>query len=199
MIRIIDFMILNNGYAQMKEIKKQNIKPKDIRKLVEKGEITKIKPGLYRLSNLEDTENFSITNIDVVKAVPHGVLCLMTALHYYELTTDISHDVHIAILRTRKRPTIYYPPVQEHFFSKSMLDFEVKTIDTKYGKVKIFSPEKTICDMFRLRNKFGEAVAIEALKSYVLLKEKDLFKLMRVASKCRVAKIINPYLEAIVN
>jgi predicted transcriptional regulator of viral defense system len=196
--RIVDFISNKGGYARMKELKEASFKTADIKKLVAERILDKIKPGLYRISDLEYPADISLGFVDISKAIPRGVICLISALSHYELTTFNPSEIYVAIPNERYAPHIIYPPAVVFYFRDRFYKPGIEIVDTIYGKVRIYNREKTICDMFRYRNKLGEDLAIEGLKNYINYKHADLYQLRRFAEICRVKTIMLPYLKALV-
>ncbi|MGE5344156.1 MAG: type IV toxin-antitoxin system AbiEi family antitoxin domain-containing protein [Candidatus Omnitrophota bacterium] len=196
--KIIDYIIQNGGYARMIEFKAQSIRTSEIKKLVDQGELEKIKAGLYRLSNIEYPSNVSIGFIDVSKAVPGAVICLISALSHYGLTQFNPSHVYVAIANKQSAVKVLDPPVEFFYFRDRLYNSGIETIVTAYGNVKIYCKEKSICDMFRYRNKLGEDIAIEALKNYISEPSADLYKIKKFAEICKIKNVLNPYLKALV-
>jgi len=190
----------NAGYASLKELKKQNFHTTLVKKMLDKDVIHKIKPGLYRLSDLKETKNFTLEQIDTAKAIPNSVICLFSALSFYDLTTFSSQKISIAILRNKIIPkSIYnYNSIAVYNFVPNIYFLGIEQIDTKYGMIKIYNIEKTICDIFRFRDKLGEDIAYESLKNYINnYKSADYFKLRNYAKICGVSKIMNLTLKTL--
>jgi len=198
MNKIISILNLHNGYARMKDFKNASIQTRDIAALVRQGVIEKIKPGLYRLAELPGVNGIPMSFIDVCQAIPTGIICLLSAVEFYELTTFNPSEVYVALPHSAKPPKIEYPPVRFYYFRERFYNFGIQSIMTGTGTIRIFEKEKTICDLFRYRNKLGEDIALEALKNYLKLKETNVNKLLDFAVKCQVKTIITPYLKALV-
>ena len=188
----------HNRYVRMKELKKVSFQTRDVSHLLKDGIIHKIKPGLYRLEEIFDVDGVSTSLLDVCQAIPEGVICLISALDFYDLTTFNPSAVYVAVPQAGKFPKIIYPPIKGYYFSKDVYYAGIEQIETLYGTVKIYNREKTICDMFRYRNKLGEDLAFEGLKNYLNLRGFNIGKIIEYAKICRVEKIIMPYLKAIV-
>lgn len=131
-------------------------------------------------------------------AMPKAVICLTSALAFYELTTFVPTSVTFAIPRSDKPVKLAYPPNEPYYFSEEQYKSGIKHHEKKAGHVRIYSPEKTICDCFRFRNKLGEDLALEGLKEYLRRRNRDLNKLMKFAEVCRVKGIVSQYVKAIV-
>ena len=196
MNRIRDIFIKYGGYVKMKDLKEASVQTRDIKRLLTEGEIEKIKPGLYKLADLTEKDGVSISFIDICHAVPNGVICLLSALEFYNLTTFIPSEVYVAIPNSGKPPQIQYPPTRFYYFRDSFYQCGIETISTSFGNVKIYNREKTICDMFRYRKKLGEDVALEGLNNYIKTTEANIKILHDYAEKCHVKTILTPYLKA---
>ncbi len=196
--KILTFFEQRGGYAHTKELKEAVLKTSDVKALYDAGVLEKIKPGLYRLADLDYPDDVSLSVVDVAKAFPDGVICLISALNYYDLTTFQPSQVSVAIRNNSYAPNILVPPVKVFYFRDRFYEPGIETISTIYGEVKIYSREKTVCDMFRYRNKLGEDLALEGLKNYVASADADLYQLRHYAHICQVKTVMLPYLKALV-
>ena len=203
---VVSYFKKHGGYARMKELKEASFYTRDIANLLDRGVIEKVKPGLYRLAKIEavkakpsESGNMPSASImDVCHAIPDGVICLVSALEYYGLTTFNPSEVHVAIPNAAKPPKILYPPVKIFYFRDRFYSPGIEQINTRHGIVKIYNKEKTICDMFRYRKKLGEDLALEGLKNYLKLKDASITKLREYAEICQVKTVMMPYLKALV-
>ena len=196
--RIISIFIAHGGFARGKELKQASVHTRDITRLVREGVLEKIKPGLYRMAELPQTNGVPVSFIDVCQAVPKGVICLLSALDYYELTTFNPSEVYLALPHSAKLPKIEYPPIRKYFFRDRFYFGGIEQIETAHGVVRIYNKEKSICDMFRYRNRLGEDIALEALKNYLKQKEADINKLMEYAVNCQVNAVMQPFVKAMI-
>lgn len=197
MSEVIRFFENHYGYARMKDLKAHGIHTREIKNLLEKGMIEKVKPGLYRLSSLSGNKEISL--VDVCRAVPKGVICLISALDYYEFTTFSPWEVHAAVPHDLKEPTIEYPPVRFFHFRENTYSLGIETINTEFGPIRIYNREKTICDIFRFRNKLGEDLAIEALRNYLVWSKRNTTKLRKYAKVTRMEKIMSPFIKGMMH
>jgi predicted transcriptional regulator of viral defense system len=195
-MNVQDFFGKHNGYARMKDLKKNGFHTRVIAKALNDNIIEKVKPGLYKLVDYEWDENSSF--IDITKVSSKAVICLNSALHYYNLSTINPNLVHVAVPNNTARFSLDYPPVKLFYFSDTIYPLEIIEIKGSNGTFKIYSIEKTICDAFRYRKRIGEDLALEALKNYMRRKESDLNRLYKVAKECKIAKVIEPYIKAMV-
>lgn len=162
-------------------------------RLVERGVLERVGRGLYTPTSAEVSEFHALA--EAAKRVPHGMVCLLSALRFHGLTTQAPFEVWIAIDRTARKPRVDYPPVRIARFSGEMLTFGVEKHRVDGVAVRVTSAAKTVADCFRYRNKIGLDVAIEALKEYRRVKRGSMDDLWRAAEVCRVARVIRPYLE----
>jgi predicted transcriptional regulator of viral defense system len=159
------------------------------------GTITQLSRGVYRLASLPELEAPDI--VTVATRVPRGVVCLISALAYHELTTQIPHAVDIALPRGAERPRIEYPPVSYHWFSGAAFTSGVETPVVDGKAIRIYSAEKSVADAFKYRNKLGADVALEALRTWRSRRGARVERLLEQARVCRVERVIRPYLEAL--
>jgi len=184
------------GFARTKDILAAGIHRRDIKRIRDEGRIIRVKRGLYRLSDIPLVSNQGY--IDLARAVPEGVICLLSALSYYELTTFNPSVISMALCRGRRRPKIEYPPVEFYYFSKKQFKAGVDEIKIKAYKIRIYCPEKTICDCFRYRSKLGLDIAKEGLSEYLKRKSRNLESLFEYAEICRVKKLMEIWVNAMI-
>jgi predicted transcriptional regulator of viral defense system len=159
------------------------------------GSLEMISRGVYRLSGNPPLGNPDL--VTVATRVPGGVICLISALAFHGLTTQIPHEVHIALRRGAEEPRLDYPPVRTYRFTGKAFTEGVEIHKLDGTSVRIYNPEKTLADCFKFRNRIGLDTAVEAVRSYRQRKNTKVDDLMRYADICRVARIIRPYLEAL--
>ncbi|WP_456406937.1 type IV toxin-antitoxin system AbiEi family antitoxin domain-containing protein [Caldithrix abyssi] len=196
MQNVIDIFKQHYGYAYLKDLKAQGIHTDTIRKLLTGGKIEKIKPGLYRLADFTMMSHQGF--VDACMAIPKAVICLHSALSYYELTTTVPAVVMVAVPREAKAPRLQYPPVKVFYFSHSNYEEGIERVHTETGDFRIYNMEKTIVDCFRYRKRLGEDVAVEGLKNYLRSKDASINKLFSYARKGRMHGVIKPYVEALI-
>lgn len=194
--RAIRALRSHGGWLRRTEALELGVHPRWLTRLVEEGKIERVCKGLYRLPRTPETsyETFA----DATRAVPQGIVCLISALTYYELTTSNPSEIYLAIPRTSWAPKVHYPPIRFFRFSPRMMDFDVEIVRTGRGSFSIFAREKTICDSLRHRAVVGQDVVIEALRAYLRSPRiRNIDRLIRTARRCRVEARIRPYLEAL--
>ncbi len=198
MQRIKEYIKSKGGYSKMSELRSAGFQTRDIKALVENGIIEKVKSGLYKVVSAVDDSKLNPSFIDICKAFPKSVICLLSAAEYYELSTVNPSQVYAAIPKAEKPPQIDYPPVIFYYWEKTIYEQGILEIKTKSGVVKIYDKEKTVCDLFRYRDKLGEDIAIESLKNYLKLKDFNINKLRNYSEIMRIKKVITPYIKAII-
>jgi len=159
------------------------------------GSLEMISRGVYRLSGNPPLGNPDL--VTVATRVPGGVICLISALAFHGLTTQIPHEVHIALQRGAEEPRLDYPPIRTYRFTGKAFTEGVEIHKLDGTSVRIYNPEKTLADCFKFRNRIGLDTVVEAVRSYRQRKNTKVDDLMRYADICRVARIIRPYLEAL--
>jgi predicted transcriptional regulator of viral defense system len=164
-------------------------------KMAETGDLVREAQGIYRLRETPMPGNPDLVNISL--RVPKAVFCLISALYFHELTTQIPHSIYFALPRDVKTPKIQYPPIRAFHYSKESYRAGIVEHDLDGVKVKIYDREKTIADCFKFRQKVGMDVAIEAVKDYLRQPKVDVNKLLGYAKVNRVERIMRPYLEAL--
>jgi predicted transcriptional regulator of viral defense system len=163
-------------------------------RLVEKGVLQRLGRGLYTHADVQATEHQTLA--EAARRVPAGLVCLLSALHFHELTTQVPHQVWLAIGIKSRKPSADWPPLRIVRFSERALSYGVLKHKTQGTTVRITTPAKTVADCFKYRNKIGLDVAIEALVAYRRDRRGSLDELLRAAEVDRVAVVMRPYVEA---
>lgn len=182
------------GQLRMSEAIEHGITRYMLYSLRDKGIIEQISRGVYRLVALPPVSNPDL--VTVALRYPNAVICLISALSFHEITTQIPHEVSIAIPRDSHHPSLEYPPLLVHRFTEQAYQAGIEEHHIDGVTVKVYSPEKTLADCFKFRNKIGMDVVLEALKLYKRRNKFDHGKILEYAKICRVDKIVRPYLEA---
>ncbi|TXT28816.1 MAG: hypothetical protein FD138_2504 [Planctomycetota bacterium] len=183
------------GLLRMTQAVQAGIHRDTLRVMVEQGELEKISRGLYQLV---DAPLPSHPDLAVVAAkVPGGVICLISALAFHELTTQIPHEVYLAIDRNSEPPRIDYPPVRAFRFSGLAFSEGIETHNIGPVTLRVYSREKTLADCFKFRNKIGLDTCLEALRAYRQQRRFDSDAVLRFAAVCRVTNVMRPYVESV--
>ncbi len=185
----------HGGTLRTTEALAAGIHPRTLYTMRDTGEIQSLARGVFRLGNLPPLGNPDLATVS--KRVPHGVICLISALAFHELTTQVPHEIHLAISRTARRPRLDYPPLRVYRFSTTVFDagIEAHTIDRI--PVRVYSAEKTLADCFKYRNKVSMDVVLEAIRTYRRRTRPRFQQVFDYAKLCRVDRLMRPYLEAL--
>jgi predicted transcriptional regulator of viral defense system len=162
--------------------------------LHQQGRVLRTGRGLYCLPDASLTEHHTFA--EAARRVPHGVICLLSALSFHGLGTQLPFDVWLAVVRKARRPNVDYPPLRIVRFGGEALTEGVEEHPVEGVTVRVFGPAKTVADCFKYRNKIGLDVAIEALRECRRERHCSEADLWRFARVCRMANVMRPYLEA---
>ena len=164
-------------------------------RLSRSGQLEKVGRGLYRLPNANMSEHEGLASVAV--KVPQAVFCLLTALQFHELTTQLPRRVWIAMPRGSHAPRIEHPPLKMVQFTGASYSEGVETFERDRVQLRVYTVAKTVADCFKHRNKIGLDVGLEALKEALAQKKASVDDLWHYAKICRVSNVMRPYLEAI--
>ena len=159
------------------------------------GLLERVGRGLYRLPDAQVSEFESLGT--VATKVPQAVFCLLTALQFHELTTQLPRQVWIAMPRGSHPPRVDYPPIKMVQFTGEAYSAGVEEVERDGVRLRFYGVAKTVADCFKHRNKIGLDVALEALKDARSRNKASVDEIWRYAKVCRVANVMRPYLESI--
>lgn len=182
-----------NGVANTQYLKEKGVSYYHINQLLEAAQIIKIKQGLYKWADFETDELVEVAHI-----VPKGVLCLFTACNYYELTTFVSSEYHVAIPDEHKIVLPDYPPIKLYYWNTIPYNLGITTVLLNEKPVKIYNIEKTVCDVVRHRNKVGFDIVKEVFKNYLQKKNRNLSQLNIYAKALNIHNIIHEFINILV-
>jgi predicted transcriptional regulator of viral defense system len=163
-------------------------------RLMRQGHLHRTGRGIYELADASPTEHHSLAV--VAKQLPQGVICLLSALRFHELTTQQPPELWIGIPIRGWRPNISTTAYRVVRYSDATFNAGVRTHRIEGVPVRIFEPAKTIADCFKFRNKIGLDVAMEALKDTLRKRKATVDEIQHYAAICRVSNVMRPYLEA---
>ena len=164
-------------------------------RLTAAGLLDKVGRGLYRLPHQPGSEHEGL--VSVATKVPQAVFCLLTALQFHELTTQLPRRIWIAMPRGSHVPRIDYPPLKMVRMTGDVHTAGVEEYLHDGVKLRVYSAAKTVVDCFKHRNKIGLDVALEALRDVRAKRKATADELWRYAKICRVTNVMRPYLEAV--
>jgi predicted transcriptional regulator of viral defense system len=193
--RALELFRTTGGILRTRDVLAAGIHPRTLYAMRDAGILDRLGRGLYRLADMPPLGNPDL--VAVAATVPNGVLCLISALSFHELSTQIPHRVYLALKRGVEPPRLEHPPLRLFWFTGAMFTEGIERHSVDGLALQVYSPAKTVADCFRYRNKLGMDVALQALRLY---KEHDSFSvedILLYARICRVERVMRPYLEAL--
>jgi predicted transcriptional regulator of viral defense system len=178
-----------------RDLDKVGIPRNYLKRLVNRGQLHKIGRGLYAAPEVAPSEQMSL--VQVGHKAPRAVVCLLSALRFHEIGTQIPSEVWIAIDVKARAPKIEYPPTRVVRFSSAALRFGVEERRVDGELIRVYNPAKTVADCFKFRHKIGTDVALEALRECYRQKKASMEELWEAAKVCRVANVMRPYMQAV--
>jgi predicted transcriptional regulator of viral defense system len=183
------------GVMRSSQAFEEGIQPRTLYQMRDEGLLVQEGRGLYRLA---DQQVWSDPDLAVISLrVPKGVICLISALYFHGITTQIPHQVQIALPKDSEKPRIHYPPTRFFWISPEAFEAGVETHIVDHVEVKVYGVAKTIADCFKFRNKIGMEVALEALREGLHQQKCTPNEILHFARIDRVERIILPYLEVL--
>ena len=183
------------GLIRPRDVEAAGIHREYLLRLYRNGDMMRVGRGLYALPGAQASESLSLA--EVAKRVPNAVICLISALEFHHLTTQLAHSVWIAVENKKWEPAFEYPPLEIVRLSGLAFSFGVEEHEIDRIPVKIYSSAKSVADCFKFRNKIGLDVALEALRETWRDRRVTMDELWEAAKICRVTNVMRPYLEAI--
>ncbi len=167
----------------------------DLQQLVEEGVVEGVARGLYRLADAEPSEHYSLAA--ACARVPNAIVCLLSALRYHDIGTQLPRDIWIAIPRRSRAPRVEGFPIRLVRFSGPSLSYGVQEIHLENVPANITTPARTVVDCFRFRRLVGRDAALEALRSAVREHKTSADEIWRAAEVCRAKSLVEPVLEVL--
>lgn len=192
--RIIE-LATKNGIVRPRDIERHGVPREYLLRLTKQGILERVGRGLYALPGSLQSESRQVA--EIAKRVPQGVVCLLSALQYHNLTTQLPHETWLALASPGWRPKLDYPPVRIVWMTKIPFEFGIEEHLIDRVPVRVYGVAKTIADCFKFRNKIGIEVAIEALREVRQNRTVSMDSLWEAAKVCRVTRIMRPYMEAV--
>lgn len=193
--KVIAIFQAHQGMLQTKQAIRLGISPRILYQLRDSGILARESRGLFRLADAEVGAEHDLVQAAI--KVPKGVICLISALAFHELTTQIPHQVYVALPSDAEKPRLDYPPLRLFWLSPKTYSAGIQRYELEGEQVKIYCVEKTIADCFKYRNKIGLDVALEALRAYRKWREFNPETLLHFARIDRVERVVKPYLEVL--
>jgi predicted transcriptional regulator of viral defense system len=193
--KVLD-LVRKGGVLRPQDLQKKGLPSDYLWRLHKQGKLEKVGRGLYAVPGAELSEHQTV--VEAALRVPHGVVCLLSALRFHDLTTQSTFEIWMAIDVKARAPKEEIIPLRIVRFSGKALTAGVETHTIEGVNVKVYNPAKTVADCFKYRNKIGLDVAIEALRDCWRKRLATSDELWRYAKVCRVARVMRPYLESVV-
>ncbi|HEX9734045.1 MAG TPA: type IV toxin-antitoxin system AbiEi family antitoxin domain-containing protein [Thermoanaerobaculia bacterium] len=192
--KVLD-LIRETGVLRSRDLDRHEIPRASLQRLVRRGEVERVGRGLYMLPDAAVTEHHSL--VEACKRVPQGVVCLLSALRFHDLTTQNPFEIWLAIPQRAWRPRADEVALRIVYLSSSAYEAGIEEHRIEGTTIRVYSAAKTVADCFKFRSKIGLDVALEALKDFRDKYRAGLDDLWRFAKTCRVSRVMRPYLEAL--
>ena len=178
------------------DLRSRGWSPQLLLKLHRTGQLQRVTRGLYSLPDSEMTEHQSL--VEVCRRVPKAVVCLLSALQFHEIGTQLPHEIWIALPEATQTPALDYPSLRIARLRGEAYSEGIETIVEHGSMIRVYSLAKTITDCFKFRHKVGLDVALEALKEAWRQRKLNIDEVTHYAKINRVARVMQPYLETVV-
>lgn len=163
---------------------------KQIRQLVASGDLEKLGQGIYRATSHPYDER-----VEIARRIPNGVFCLYSACFLHQLSDFVPSEQHLAIPKKSRYVLPSYPPVKLYYWETTTFQLGIGDFPLDESSIRVYDPEKTVCDMLRLREKVGLDVVKEVVKNYLQGPARDLAKLHDYARELQIEKTLHQYLS----
>lgn len=194
MQRILD-LAHQKGWLRASDLSAIEVPRVTLTRLSAAGLLEKVGHGLYRPAGAQISEFESLATVSA--RVPQAVFCLLTALQFHELTTQLPRQIWIGMPRGSHTPRMEYPPLKMVQYTGEAYSAGVEEVERDGVRLRVYGVAKTVADCFKHRNKIGLDVALEALKDARAQGRASADDLWRYAKICRVSNVMLPYLESV--
>lgn len=189
-------LVKSKGVVRPRDLAAEGIRREYLLILQRRGQVERIGRGLYVAVDTQATEHHSLA--EAAKRIPRGVVCLLSALTFHRLTTQNPSQIWMAIGEKTWQPEQDIPLIKTVRFSGAALEYGIEEHMVEGVIVRVYSPAKTVADCFKYRNKIGLDVALEALRDCWRQRKATMDELWMAAEVCRMAKVMQPYMEALI-
>jgi predicted transcriptional regulator of viral defense system len=183
------------GILRPRDLAPLDIPRRHLTRLAEQGVLLRSGRGLYVLASADVSENHSLA--EACKRVSGGIICLLSALRFYGLTTQNPWEVWMAITPASRKPKVDHPPLRVVRFSGKAFAEGVEHHRIQGVDVRIYSAAKTVADCFKYRNKIGVDVAVQALRDAWQKRKITAAQISHFAEVCRITNVMQPYLDSL--
>jgi predicted transcriptional regulator of viral defense system len=178
------------------DVRKRGWSPQSLQSLHQAGKLKRIGRGLYALPDMDINEHQTL--MEVCQRVSRAVVCLLSALQFHEVGTQIPHEVWVALPEATQTPVLAYPPLRIARLRGAAYSEGIQTVTEHGAPIRVYSLAKTVTDCFKFRHKIGLDVALEALKDAWRSRKISMDEMAHFAKINRVERVMQPYLEAVV-
>jgi len=194
--RIIE-LVKERGLIRARDVEAEGLHTQALTRLVRAGKLQRASRGRYRLldPDYEITEHHGL--VLGASAAPKGIVCLLSALQFHEIGTQLPRQLWMALPPKTREAVIDYPPMRFVRMSGEAYTTGIEEYMLEGQMVRVYDVAKTVVDCFKFRNKIGMDVALEALNESWRERKLDLNLIAKYARICRVWNVMRPYLEAI--
>ena len=193
--RLLEFAAKNKFFRASDAEAQTQVSRVYLQRLVESGKLVRTARGLYSLAGGDFTETRDV--LEVVARVPRGVLCLLSALRFHELTTQNPSEIWLAIERGQRVPKVENVPVRVFRFSPKVYEAGIETHKIEGAQIKVYSAAKTVADCFRYQREVGFDVALEALRDVWAKRKATMDELYHFAAIRNIKNKMLPYLKTL--
>jgi predicted transcriptional regulator of viral defense system len=190
-------LLEGGSIMRLSEFRERGITAATLSRLEREGAVTRLARGLYQLPSATLESHHTLA--EAAKLVPRGVVCLVSALAFHELTDQIPAAVWLAIAQREWRPQVQYPPMHFARYPASQLSPGVEWHKIEGVRVPVFSVAKTIADLFRHRKAVGISVAVEGLKGALERRRASPAEIAQFAKDAGAWEAMEPYMNALVS
>ena len=187
-------LLRERGIMRLSELKDAGVHYQTVARMADAGAVLRVGRGLYQLPGGDHALAHSLA--EVAKAVPKGVICLLSALQFHELTLQMPPRVWVAISRKSSLPRVRYPPVRAVRFGERAMAVGIERHVIDKVATPVFDPAKTIVDCFRYRKEVGLDVALEGLRNGIRRRKARPDDIVAYAKELRIWSVMKPYLDA---
>lgn len=187
--------VRSHGIVRPRDLEAVGVDRRVLKRLLDRGELMRRSRGVYTVPDHEPTRHTGLA--EVCARGPRGTVCLISALDFHELTTQVAHAVWIMIDRSGRRPKIDRPSIRIIYASGQALTAGVQIHEIEGVRVPVTTPAKTVADCFKYRDHVGRDVAVEALRDCLRQRKATPARIYEMAKIDRVTRVVRPYIEAL--
>lgn len=185
----------SQGMIRVRDAEDRGIHREVLRRLTDQGRLVRVARGTYAPASSDPSTHHDLAV--AATRVPQGIVCMLSALTYHEIGTQLPHEVWMTIDRRARKPRVDQPPMRFVLASGAALELGIEIVEIDGVSVRIYDPAKCVVDCFRYRRHVGLEVAVEALRETLRLRRARASEIDEYARKCRVGSVVRPYLEAV--